>query len=127
MRLAAAGISDELPGLQIILGHWGEMVLFYLERTAAILSRALELERSLDEYARRNLHVTASGMWSEPYLRRCLEIVGPDRLLFSTDFPYQYRLGGEPRRFIDTVDLDAGARCGLAFANWEQLTGAASD
>jgi predicted TIM-barrel fold metal-dependent hydrolase len=66
-------------------------------------------------------------MWSEPYLRRCLEIVGPDRLLFSTDFPYQYRPGGELRRFIDTVDLDAGARSGLAFANWEQLTGAASD
>jgi predicted TIM-barrel fold metal-dependent hydrolase len=65
-------------------------------------------------------------MWSEPYLRRCLEIVGPDRLLFSTDFPYQYRPGGEPRRFIDTVDLDDVARRGLAFANWERLTGAAS-
>ncbi|TPG21702.1 amidohydrolase [Sphingomonas koreensis] len=127
VRLAAAGVFDELPKLQIILGHWGEVVLFYLERTAAVMSRALELERPLGDYARRNLYVTGSGMWSEPYLRRCLEIVGPDRLLFSTDFPYQYRPGGEPRRFLETVDLDDAARRGLAFANWERLTGAASD
>ncbi len=28
VRLAAAGVFDELEDLQIILGHWGEMVLF---------------------------------------------------------------------------------------------------
>ncbi len=124
VRLAAAGVFDELPALQIILGHWGEVVLFYLERTSAVMSRALELERSLYGYARHNLYVTASGMWSEVYLRQCLEIVGPDRLLFSTDFPYQYRPGGEPRRFLETVDFDETARRGFAFANWERLTGA---
>ena len=125
VRLAAAGVFDELPELQIILGHWGEVVLFYLERTAAVLSRALELDRPLGDYARRNLYVTGSGMWSAPYLRRCLEIVGQDRLLFSTEFPYQYRSGGEPRRFLDTVDLDDDTRRGLAFENWERLTGEA--
>lgn len=124
VRLAAAGVFDELPALQIILGHWGEVVLFYLERTSAVMSRALELERSLYGYARHNLYVTGSGMWSEAYLRQCLEIVGPDRLLFSTDFPYQYRPGGEPRRFLETVDFDETARRGFAFANWERLTGA---
>ncbi|RYY13836.1 MAG: amidohydrolase [Alphaproteobacteria bacterium] len=127
VRLAAAGVFDELPTLQIILGHWGEVVLFYLERTAAVMSRALELDRSLDDYARRNLYVTGSGMWSEAYLQRCLAIVGPDRLLFSTDFPYQYRPGGEPRRFLESVDLDDATRRGLAFANWERLTGPATD
>lgn len=55
VRLAAAGVFDELPALQIILGHWGEVVLFYLERTSAVMSRALELERSLYGYARHNL------------------------------------------------------------------------
>ncbi|WP_347091166.1 amidohydrolase family protein [Sphingomonas parapaucimobilis] len=123
VRMAAAGVFDELPTLQIILGHWGEVVLFYLERTSAVMGRALELERSLYEYARSNLYVTGSGMWSEAYMRQCLEIVGPDRLLFSTDFPYQYRTGGEPRRFLETIDLDDTARRGFAFANWERLTG----
>ncbi len=89
IRLAAAGVFDELPQLQVILGHWGEVVLFYLERTGAVLNRALTLKASLADCARRNLYVTGSGMWSEAYLQRCLEIVGAERLLFSTDYPYQ--------------------------------------
>lgn len=122
VRLVAAGVFDELPGLQIILGHWGEVVLFYLERLSAVFGRALSLRRSPADYARDNLYVTGSGMWSETYLRRCLDIVGPERLLFSTDYPYQYREGGEPRRFLETVALDDAARAGLAHGNWERLT-----
>ncbi|WP_230480752.1 amidohydrolase family protein [Sphingomonas sp. Leaf21] len=122
VRLAAAGVFDALPDLQIILGHWGEVVLFYLERTSAVLGRALSLDHTLADYARRNLYVTGSGMWSEEYLRRCLAIVGPERLLFSTDFPYQYREGGEPRRFLDTAPLDEDARLGFAHRNWERLS-----
>ena len=125
VRLAAAGVFDELPDLQIILGHWGEVVLFYLERTAAVFARALDLEQPLVEYARRNLYVTGSGMWSEGYLLRCLEIVGPERLLFSTDFPYQYRPGGQPRRFLDDAPLDTVTREGFAHGNWDRLTAAA--
>lgn len=123
IRLAAAGVFDELPDLQIILGHWGEVVLFYLERTSAVFERALELGRPLQDYARRNLYVTGSGMWTEEYLHRCLAIVGPERLLFSTDFPYQYREGGGPRRFLNEVSLDDAARAGFAHGNWDRLTG----
>jgi len=122
VRLVAAGVFDELPDLQIILGHWGEVALFYIERTGAVLDRALDLDRSLAECARRNLYVTGSGMWSESYLRRCLDIVGPERLLFSTDFPYQYRPGGEPRRFAEGIEPDDATRAGLARGNWERLS-----
>lgn len=123
VRLAAAGVFDELPDLQIVLGHWGEVVLFYLERTSAVFDRTLNLRRSLKDYARSNLYVTGSGMWSEAYLQRCLEIVGPERLLFSTDFPYQYKPGGAPRRFLEEVSLGHAARAGFAHRNWERLTG----
>ena len=121
VRLAAAGVFDELPELQIILGHWGEVVLFYLERTAAVFGRALELKRPLAHYARHNLYVTGSGMWSEAYLLRCLEIVGPDRLLFSTDYPYQYRPGRQARRFLETAPLDDAGRQAFANGNWNRL------
>jgi uncharacterized protein len=125
VRLAAAGVFDEIPDLQIILGHWGEVVLFYLERMSAVFERALELGRPLAYYARNNLYVTGSGIWSESYLQRSLDIVGPERLLFSTDFPYQYRPGGEPRRFLENVPLDDAARAAFAHGNWERLTGCA--
>ena len=36
VRLALAGVFDRFPELQIILGHWGEVVLFYLERLSAL-------------------------------------------------------------------------------------------
>jgi predicted TIM-barrel fold metal-dependent hydrolase len=123
IRLAAAGVFDELPDLQIVLGHWGEVVLFYLERVSAVFERALDLRRPLADYARDNLYVTGSGMWSDTYLLRCIEIVGPERLLFSTDFPYQYREGGAPRRFLDAAPLDDAAREGFAHGNWDRLTG----
>jgi len=90
VRLLLAGVLDQYPDLQIILGHWGEVILFYLERLNS-LARFAKLERPVADYIKQNLYVTSSGMWNQSYLQRTLEIVGPERLLFSTDFPYQYR------------------------------------
>jgi predicted TIM-barrel fold metal-dependent hydrolase len=43
---------------------------------------------------RENLYVTPSGMFSQSNFQQALEVVGIDRVLFSTDCPYQYRSGG---------------------------------
>jgi uncharacterized protein len=120
VRLVLAGVFDRFPNLQIILGHWGEVVLFYLERLAA-LNRVAKLDRPFVDYARQNLYVTASGMFSHAYLQRSIEIVGVERLLFSTDYPYQYRAGREARRFLEQAALDEPEK--FAHANWERLTG----
>lgn len=122
VRLALAGVIDRFPSLQIILGHWGEVVLFYLERMA-VFDRAAKLGRPFADYARQNLYVTASGMFSDTYLQRCIDIVGADRILFSTDYPYQYRPGGEARRFLDRTPLDPDTKAKFAHGNWERLTG----
>jgi predicted TIM-barrel fold metal-dependent hydrolase len=119
VRLILAGVFDRFPNLQIILGHWGEVVLFYLERLAG-LNRAAKLDRPFADYPRQNLYVMASGMFSPAYLRRAIEIVGVDRVLFSTDYPYQYRPGREARRFLEESALDEPEK--FAHANWERLT-----
>jgi predicted TIM-barrel fold metal-dependent hydrolase len=31
LRLVLAGVFDRFPDLQLITGHWGEVVLFYLD------------------------------------------------------------------------------------------------
>jgi predicted TIM-barrel fold metal-dependent hydrolase len=120
VRLVLAGIFDRLPGLQVILGHWGEVVLFYAERLAA-LDRVSGLEHPIATYLRRNLYVTASGMFLPGYLARAAAIVGADRLLFSTDFPYQYRTGGDARRFLAESGLDEADKAGFAHGNWLRL------
>lgn len=120
LRLMLAGVFDELPDLQIILGHWGEVILFYEERFAS-LARVAKLKRSVGDYIRQNLYVTASGMWSSSYLQRTIEIVGAERILFSTDYPYQYRPGRDARSFLERAPLSAEQKELFAHANWERL------
>ena len=121
-RLILAGVFDKYPDLQIILGHWGEVVLFYLERLNS-LGRVAHLQRPIADYIRQNLYVTPSGMWSQPYLQRTLELVGPERILFSTDYPYQYRPGRPGRSFMEEATLSPEQKELFAHGNWERLIG----
>jgi predicted TIM-barrel fold metal-dependent hydrolase len=121
VRLMLAGVFDTYPDLQIILGHWGEVVLFYLERLNS-LARVTKLQRPIEDYFKRNLYVTPSGMWSQDYLQRSLKIVGPERILFSTDYPYQYRPGGAGRSFVQEAELSPEEKALFSHGNWERLT-----
>lgn len=122
LRLVLAGTFDRMPGLQVILGHWGELVLFYAERLAA-MDRVSGLDHPIATYLRQNLYVTASGMFLPHYLERAVAAVGADRLLFSTDFPYQYRPGGDARQFLENCGLSGSEKAGFAHGNWLRLTG----
>lgn len=121
LRLMLAGVFDEFSSLQIILGHWGEVILFFLDRMAS-LARVAKLQKPVVEYMRQNLYVTSSGMWSQSYLQRTLEIIGPERILFSTDYPYQYRPGRGGRSFLDEAALSQEEKELFAHGNWERLT-----
>jgi len=122
LRLILAGTFDRLPDLQVILGHWGEIVLFYVERLA-VMDRVAGLLHPIAHYVRNNLYVTASGMFLTHYLERAAAIVGTDRLLFSTDYPYQYRPGWDARRFLAECGLDEAGKTAFAHGNWQRLTG----
>lgn len=122
IRLVLAGTFDRMPGLQVILGHWGELVLFYAERLAS-MDRVSGLAHPIAEYLRRNLYVTASGMFLPHYLERAAAIVGTDRLIFSTDYPYQYRQGRDARQFLEHCGLPEPAKAAFAHGNWLRLTG----
>ena len=124
VRIILAGVFDRFPNLQIVLGHWGEVVLFYLDRLSA-LARVAHLQRPIAEYFRQNLYVTPSGMWSQSYLQRSLERIGPERILFSTDYPYQYRPGRPGRSFLEESALSPEQKELFAHGNWDRLTGSA--
>lgn len=120
VRLVLSGIFDRYPKLQIILGHWGEVILFYAERLAS-LNRVTKLNRPFTDYLRENLYVTASGMYSNTYLQRTIDIMGTDRILFSGDYPYQYRPGRDARNFLERTPLSESDKEKFAYQNWEKL------
>ncbi len=120
LRLILSGAFDRFPGLQVIVGHWGEAVLFYLERIEH-LAVAAKLERPLADYFRNNVFVTPSGMFSRRYLRWATEIVGVERILFSTDYPFQSAPQGGARRFLVEADLTDPDREKIASGNWDRL------
>ena len=92
LRLMLAGTFDALPTLQVVLGHWGEMLPFYLERTA-VLTPLLKgpqykgPQKAIAEYLRQNFYVTGSGQNTTAYLLRAVEVMSADRVMFSTDYP----------------------------------------
>jgi len=60
-------------------------------------------------------------MWSERYLRWSIEVLGAERILFSSDYPYRFTPEGGARRFLDAADLPQIDREAIAHGNWERL------
>jgi predicted TIM-barrel fold metal-dependent hydrolase len=105
LRVILRGTFDRHPGLQIVLGHWGEMLLFWLDR-ADSLARVAGLERPISDYIRANFHITASGMLNPALLHHALSVTSADRLIFSTDYPFQHPTGDEIASFLTHFATD---------------------
>ena len=120
LRLILAGVFDRFPDLQVVTGHWGEVVMFYLDRIDG-LGRFAKLERPVSDYFRTNISVTPSGVWSQRYLRWAKDVTGVDRILFSTDYPYRFEADGTARRFLEEADLTQDERKAIAHGNWERM------
>jgi predicted TIM-barrel fold metal-dependent hydrolase len=105
LRLIARGTFDRHPDLQLVLGHWGELLPFWLDRTDS-LSRVAGLDRTVSEYVRSNVHITCSGMLNPTLLRHTLEVTTADRLLFSTDYPFQRPTRADIDGLLDAFPSD---------------------
>src|ERR1700729_3061077 len=120
LRLALAGVFDHFPDLQVVLGHWGEVVLFYLDRADGLAIQA-KLPHSFSEYVRRNAYITPGGIYSRRYLRWAVEVVGTERILFATDYPYRPGPDGGVEEFLQASGLDPTDQERIAAGNWDAL------
>ncbi|WP_328616925.1 amidohydrolase family protein [Amycolatopsis sp. NBC_00355] len=123
LRLILSGVFDRFPDLQVIVGHWGEMVLFYLDRIDS-LTEVAGLRRPVSDYFRTNIHLAPSGILSRRYLRWATELVGVDRILFSTDYPFVSTPPGGARDFLTQAPLGDADRLKIASGNWDRLRAA---
>src|SRR3569833_3491763 len=115
LRLILRGAFDRYPALQVVLGHWGEMLLFWLDR-ADRLARVAGLDRPVSDYIRTTFHVTASGMLNPALLRHALSVTTADRLIFSTDYPFQHPSRDDVATFLGHFESPAD-RDKFAFRN----------
>jgi len=120
LRLILSGVLDELPDLRLILGHWGEVVLFYLDRID-LTSYAARLPRPVSDYFRTNIWVTSSGLFSQRYLLWASEVIGTDRIMCATDYPFPRIEPRGNRHFLEASSLGQEDREKVASGNWERL------
>jgi predicted TIM-barrel fold metal-dependent hydrolase len=95
LRLITGGVFDQFPKLQVVLGHMGEGIPYWLYRLDFMHGRVRigfdrpKLKLTPSEYFKRNFYVTTSGMNWEPTLKFCIEVLGADRIMWAVDYPYQ--------------------------------------
>jgi uncharacterized protein len=105
LRLILRGTFDRHPDLQVVLGHWGEMLVFWMDR-ADSLSRVAGLQRPVSDYIRSNFFITTSGMLNLALLHHTLSVTTIDRLIFSTDYPFQHPTAEDITSFLEHFSSD---------------------
>ena len=120
IRMILAGVFEKFPGLQVISGHWGEMVPFYLQRMDDAMPREVTgLSRSITQTYRSQVYVTPSGMLNLPHFKFIHEVLGADRILYSVDYPYLSNTGA--RRFLEQLPVSQEDKEKIAHRNAETL------
>jgi 2,3-dihydroxybenzoate decarboxylase len=114
LRIITAGVFDRFPKLQIIIGHMGESLPYWMYRldfmhNAQVSSNRYEalkpLKKKVSDYMKENVYITCSGMAWEPAVRFAQQTIGVDRVMYAMDYPYQYVL--QEVTDMDNMDISA--------------------
>ncbi len=117
LRLLVAGLFDRFPRLQIVLGHCGEALPFWLYRIdymhghISVTGRypgAGPLKRRAWDYLVDNFHYTSSGIGWSPPIKFVQDVVGVDRMHYAMDYPWQYV--PEEVGALDAMDIEDSAK-----------------
>lgn len=96
------------------------MVPYYLPRLDQMFSPAVTgLKEVFSFYYKRNVYVTPSGLYDNDSLEYCVNKLGIDHVLFSTDFPYIPLTGA--RAFIEDAPLSEEEKEKLGSQNAEKM------
>jgi len=117
LRIITAGVFDHFPRLRLVVGHLGEALPFWLYRidymhAATVRAGRYEsmkpIQRRPSDYLRENIWLTTSGMAWVPAIMFCRDVLGPDRVMYAMDYPYEYT--PEEVTIQDALPVDAAAK-----------------
>lgn len=129
MRLVFSGLFDRFPEQQVILGHMGEGLYFWLYRLdfdfkKAWLDagrRATRLQKPPSQYLRDNFHVTISGNFLVTAFVATFNEIGSDRVMYASDHPFESMK--EAADFLEAVPIAPSDREKVAWRNAARLLG----
>jgi predicted TIM-barrel fold metal-dependent hydrolase len=88
VRMVLSGVFEKHPRLKFILGHFGEMLPFFLWRIDFSLNRPGRKPVNFRDQFCRHFYVTTSGNFSDSTLLCTVMEMGADRIMFSVDYPF---------------------------------------
>jgi 2,3-dihydroxybenzoate decarboxylase len=126
LRLMASGLFDAHPRLKIILGHLGEGIPFNLwrmdHRNEWMKARhKYAAKKWVADYMRANFWVTTSGNFATPSLKTCIAELGVDRVMFSTDYPFEDI--AQSVEWFDKAEISEAERLKIGRTNALELFG----
>jgi len=92
LRLLGSGLFDKYPKLTLILGHLGEALpfnLYRIDQRIAWSAKGYPAKKKISEYFQQNVYITTAGNFRTQTLIDCILEVGSERILFSTDYPFE--------------------------------------
>jgi 5-carboxyvanillate decarboxylase len=123
IRMIFGGVFDRFPKLQVVIGHMGEALPFWLGRLdfmgrpGARAGRKNQLKPS--EYFQRNILITTSGVEDPLALQFCIDKIGVDRIMWAIDYPFQPTAPAVA--FIETAPISDEHRQKIAYSNAERV------
>ena len=121
LRLILSGTFDKYPALKLIIGHMGEMLPVMMARCDNIFkaNAAGNNQRTVTETLRQQVHITTSGIFTQPPLRAAIDTFGIDNIMFSVDYPFSSNEQG--RTFLDSISLPGDQVSKIAHGNADKL------
>ena len=101
MGLIFSGAFDRYPNFRLVIGHLGECMPLHIYRFDWMQNNAdgvpglrggqpaVKLKHPVSYYFHNNIWITTSGVGWEPAIKFCMEVMGPERVLYAMDYPYQ--------------------------------------
>lgn len=129
LRMITSGTLDRFPKLQIIIGHMGEALPFWLYRLDFMHEAGVRagrydcmkplLKGKVSTYLCEHFHITCSGMAWEPAIRFTQQVMGEDRVLYAMDYPYQCPV--DEVMALDSMDMPLAVKRKFFQTNAEKL------
>ena len=106
LRLMGSGLFDRFGRVKIILGHLGEalpFMVFRIDERIAWSPMGYPAKKKISEYFQANFYITTAGNFRTQSLIGSLLEVGAQRILFSTDYPFEEM--GTAARWFDGLSI----------------------